>query len=68
MKIKKVTLYNVVASINNSEALEIAKAAQSVKATYSAAKIQEFSEDDASLVEKLSRQKRNVFLQVKHSC
>ena len=68
MKIKKVTLYNVVASINNSEALEIAKVAQSVKATYSAAKIQEFSEDDASLVEKLSRQKRNVFLQVKHSC
>lgn len=65
---KNVTLYNVVASINNSEALKIAKAAQSVKATYSAAKIQEFSEDDASLVEKLSRQKRNVFLQVKHSC
>ena len=52
---KNVTLYNVVASINNSEALKIAKAAQSVKATYSAAKIQEFSEDDASLVEKLSR-------------
>ena len=65
---KNVTVYNVVASINNSEALKIAKSAQSVKATYSAAKIQEFSEDDASLVEKLSRQKRNVFLQVKHSC
>ena len=64
---KNVTVYNVVASINNSEALEIAKAAQSVKATYSAAKIQEFSEADASLVEKLSRQKRNVFLQVKHT-
>ena len=30
---KNVTVYNVVASINNSEALEIAKAAQSVKAT-----------------------------------
>ena len=64
---KNVTVYNVVASINNSEALEIAKAAQSVKATYSAAKIQEFSEADASLVEKLSRQKRNVFFQVKHT-
>ena len=65
---KNVTVYNVVASINNSEALEIAKAAQTAKATYSAAKIQEFSEDDVSLVEKLARQKRNVFLQVKHSC
>ena len=64
---KNVTVYNVVASINNSEALEIAKAAQTAKATYSAAKIQKFSEDDASLVEKLSRQKRNVFLQVKHT-
>ena len=64
---KNVTVYNVVASINNSEALEIAKAAQTAKATYSAAKIQKFSEDDTSLVEKLSRQKRNVFLQVKHT-
>ena len=64
---KNVTVYNVVASINNSEALEIAKAAQTAKATYSAAKIQEFSEDDVSLVEKLARQKRNVFLQVKHT-
>ena len=64
---KNVTVYNVVASINNSEAIEIAKAAQTAKPTYKAAKIQEFTEADSLLVEKLSRQKRNVFLQVKHT-
>ena len=64
---KNVTVYNVVASINNSEAVEIAKAAQTAKPTYKAAKIQEFTEADSVLVEKLSRQKRNVFLQVKHT-
>ena len=64
---KNVTVYNVVASINNSEAVEIAKAAQTAKPTYKAAKIQEFIEADSVLVEKLSRQKRNVFLQVKHT-
>ena len=66
---KNVTVYNVVASINNSEAIEIAKAAQTAKPTYKAAKIQEFTEGEADsvLVEKLSRQKRNVFLQVKHT-
>ena len=64
---KNVTVYNVVASINNSEAIEIAKTAQTAKPTYKAAKIQEFSEADSVLVEKLSRQKRNVFLQVVHT-
>ena len=64
---KNVTVYNVVASINNSEAVEIAKAAQTAKPTYKAAKIQEFTQADSVLVEKLSRQKRNVFLQVKHT-
>lgn len=63
----KTQTFNIVASINNSEAIEIAKAAQTAKPTYKAAKIQEFTEADSALVEKLSRQKRNVFLQVVHT-
>jgi hypothetical protein len=63
----KTQTFNIVASINNSEAIEIAKAAQTTKPTYKAAKIQEFTEADSALVEKLSRQKRNVFLQVVHT-
>ena len=63
----KTQTFNIVVSINNSEAIEIAKTAQTAKPTYKAAKIQEFSEADSVLVEKLSRQKRNVFLQVVHT-
>lgn len=63
----KTQTFNIVASINNSEAIEIAKTAQTAKSTYKAAKIQEFTEADSALVEKLSRQKRNVFLQVVHT-
>ena len=65
----KTQTFNIVASINNSEAIEIAKAAQTTKPTYKAAKIQEFTEGeaDSALVEKLVRQKRNVFLQVVHT-
>ena len=63
----KTQTFNIVASINNSEAIEIAKTAQTAKPTYKAAKIQEFTEADSALVEKLSRQKRNVFLQVVHT-
>lgn len=65
----KTQTFNIVASINNSEAIEIAKTAQTAKPTYKAAKIQEFTEGeaDSALVEKLSRQKRNVFLQIVHT-
>ena len=63
----KTQTFNIVVSINNSEAIEIAKTAQTAKPTYKAAKIQEFSEADSVRVEKLSRQKRNVFLQVVHT-
>ena len=63
----KTQTFNIVASINNSEAIEIAKTAQTAKPTYKAAKIKKFSKSDVALVEKLSRQKRNVFLQVKHT-
>ena len=63
----KTQTFNIVASINNSEALSIAKSAQTAKPTYKAAKIQEITEADSVLVEKLSRQKRNVFLQVIHT-
>ena len=63
----KTQTFNIVASINNSEAIEIAKTAQTAKPTYKAAKIQEFTEADSALVEKLSRQKRNVFLQIVHT-
>ena len=63
----KTQTFNIVVSINNSEAIEIAKTAQTAKPTYKAAKIQECSEADSVLVEKLSRQKRNVFLQVVHT-
>ena len=63
----KTQTFNIVASINNSEAIEIAKTAQTAKPTYKAAKIKKFSKSDVALVEKLSRQKRNVFLQVVHT-
>ena len=63
----KTQTFNIVVSINNSEAIEIAKTAQTAKPTYKAAKIQECSEADSVLVEKLSLHKRNVFLQVVHT-
>ena len=63
----KTQTFNIVASINNSEAIEIEKTAQTAKPTYKAAKIKKFSKSDVALVEKLSRQKRNVFLQVVHT-